>query len=105
MPLSESDQPKLYTSLAPWYLYLTRSEQEDYNKEAAHFRRLFEKWCVPAPKRIPELGCGGGNIAMHLKATYDLTLTDIAPAMLAVSKEQNPTCRHIEGDMRSFRMK
>ena len=33
-----------------------------------------------------------------------LTLTDISPGMLAVSRELNPACRHIQGDMRTMRL-
>jgi len=51
-----------------------------------------------------ELGSGGGNTASHLKARAHLTLTDVAPAMLALSATLNPECEHIEGDMRTLRL-
>ena len=33
-----------------------------------------------------------------------MTLTDLAPGMLAVSHKLNPECEHIEGDMRMLRL-
>jgi SAM-dependent methyltransferase len=51
-----------------------------------------------------ELGSGGGNTASHLKAVARLTLTDVAPAMLALSRTLNPECEHVEGDMRTLRL-
>lgn len=51
-----------------------------------------------------ELGSGGGSLAFHLKRHFGLTLTDKAPAMLAVSRAVNPDCEHLVGDMRSLRL-
>jgi SAM-dependent methyltransferase len=52
-----------------------------------------------------ELGSGGGNNAFHLKEFFDkLTLVDIAPRMLEVSRALNPECEHHVGDMRSVRL-
>jgi hypothetical protein len=51
-----------------------------------------------------ELGSGGGSLAFHLKPHFQLTLTDRAPGMLAVSRQLNPECEHVEGDMRSLRL-
>lgn len=53
---------------------------------------------------VLELGSGGGNNATHLRAWYDLTLSDLSEAMLAVSREQNPGIEHIHGDMRTLRI-
>ena len=33
-----------------------------------------------------------------------MTLTDIAPGMLAMSESINPECEHIVGDMRTLRL-
>ena len=54
--------------------------------------------------KILELGSGGGHNASHLKAHYELTLVDIAPEMLDVSRALNPECEHLEGDMTSVRL-
>jgi SAM-dependent methyltransferase len=62
---------------------------------------LREAATIPA-ETLLELGCGGGSVAFHLKNHFRLTLTDISPQMLAVSRAVNPECEHIEGDMRSL---
>ena len=51
-----------------------------------------------------ELGSGGGSFAFHLKRYFGLTLTDISPDMLAVSRTVNPECEHLVSDMRSLRL-
>lgn len=51
-----------------------------------------------------ELGAGGGSLAFHLKRVFRLTLTDVSPAMLAVSRRVNPECEHLVGDMFSLRL-
>jgi SAM-dependent methyltransferase len=53
---------------------------------------------------VLELGSGGGNNASHLKAHFELTLTDLSEEMLAVSRELNPECEHVQGDMRTLRL-
>jgi SAM-dependent methyltransferase len=52
-----------------------------------------------------ELGSGGGNNAFHMKKRFTLTLTDVSPGMLAVSRGINPACEHVVGDMRTLRLK
>lgn len=51
-----------------------------------------------------ELGSGGGNNASYLKKHFQMTLVDLSPGMLAVSRRLNPECEHIEGDMRTVRL-
>ena len=55
-----------------------------------------------SPRKLLELGCGGGSLAHHLKGRFQLTLSDRSPQMLAVSREVNPECEHVLGDMRSL---
>jgi SAM-dependent methyltransferase len=51
------------------------------------------------------LGSGGGSNAYYLKQICSqVTLTDISPEMLAVSRVINPECEHIAGDMRNLRL-
>ena len=51
-----------------------------------------------------ELGSGGGNNAFHLKSKFEMTLVDLSPQMLAVSRTLNPECEHREGDMRTVNL-
>ncbi len=92
----------LYTELAPWWPLC--SDPAEYEEETRIFERtLFQNSSVP-PRNLLELGSGGGNNASHLKARFHLTLVDISPAMLKVSRRLNPECEHIRGDMRTVRL-
>jgi SAM-dependent methyltransferase len=93
---------KLYGELAEWWP--TFSTPEEYREEAAFFERVLTESCDPAPERVLELGSGGGNNASHLKAHFAMTLVDLSPHMLAVSRALNPECEHIEGDIRTLRL-
>lgn len=60
---------------------------------------------LPASPTLLEMGCGGGSNAVHLKAHFaDVTLTDLSPHMLALSRSLNPDCEHLLGDMRTLRL-
>jgi SAM-dependent methyltransferase len=93
---------KLYGELAEWWPIF--SAPEEYRKEAAFFARVLTESCDPAPGRVLELGSGGGNNASHLKASFQMTLVDLSPHMLAVSRALNPECEHLEGDIRTMRL-
>lgn len=93
---------KLYHDLAAWWPLL--SAPEEYKEEADFFRPLLIEACATPPRTLLELGSGGGNNASHLKAHFQMTLTDLSPGMLAVSRALNPECEHVEGDMRTVRL-
>ncbi|MDZ4278749.1 MAG: class I SAM-dependent methyltransferase, partial [Dehalococcoidia bacterium] len=95
-------QPKLYGKLAPWFHLLTAPE--DYGEEASIYRRLIVGATKPRPRTLLELGSGGGNTASHLKQHFRMTLTDLSPAMLRLSRSINPECEHVRGDMRTLRL-
>jgi SAM-dependent methyltransferase len=97
-----SDSPRLYHDLAGWFHLLTAPE--DYAEEAEVYRRVLIESSEIQVGRVLELGSGGGNNASHLKAGFELTLVDLAPAMLEVSGALNPECRHVVGDMRTVRL-
>jgi SAM-dependent methyltransferase len=54
---------------------------------------------------VLELGSGGGNSAQHLKRRFAMTLVDISPRMLRVSRRLNPDCEHVRADIRSLRLR
>jgi SAM-dependent methyltransferase len=56
------------------------------------------------PRQVLELGSGAGNIASHFKKRFAMTLVDLSPQMLAVSKALNPECEHVRGDIRRVRL-
>jgi SAM-dependent methyltransferase len=94
--------PRLYGELATWFHLLTAPE--DYAEEAEIFRRIIADNCDGPALTVLELGSGGGNNASHLKAHFALTLVDRSLEMLGVSRELNPECEHVEGDMRTVRL-
>jgi SAM-dependent methyltransferase len=92
---------QLYGHLATWWPLI--SPVEDYAEEAAFAIGLLR--AEPGPVReVLELGSGGGHNAFHFKAHFDLTLVDLSPDMLAMSRQLNPECTHLEGDMRTVRL-
>lgn len=90
---------KLYDELADWWPLF--SAPSDYVEEAAFFADLLTQECNPPPRTVLELGSGGGNNALYLKSKFEMTLVDLSPQMIAVSRALNPECDHREGDMRT----
>jgi SAM-dependent methyltransferase len=94
---------KLYSQLAAWWPLL--SPVADYAEEASFFLQLMKEGGLPPALSLLELGSGGGSNAFYLKQYFDrVTLTDVSPQMLTVSRMINPTCEHLEGDMRTLRL-
>ncbi|MEV0720157.1 class I SAM-dependent methyltransferase [Asanoa sp. NPDC050611] len=88
---------RFYGDLAPWWSLI--SPAEDYVEEAAFAATLLD-----GARTVLELGSGGGHNAVHLKRRFDLTLVDLAEAMLAESRKINPELEHRQGDMRTVRL-
>lgn len=95
--------PRLYSDFAKWWPLL--SAPEDYKEEAVFFYQTILELSSTPPRTLLELGSGGGNNASHLKTYFDMTLVDLSPEMLAVSKKLNSECTHILGDMRTLALK
>ena len=96
------DGLRLYDELADWFHLLTAPEE--YADEAAFILDLLREHVDGPLGTLLELGSGGGNTASHLRAHLRLTLTDLAPAMLDLSRTLNPGCEHLLGDMRTLRL-
>jgi SAM-dependent methyltransferase len=96
------EQPRLYGELASWFHLL--SAPADYAEEAEFARKLLVEAADPPPRTVLELGSGGGNNASHLKANFQMTLVDLSPGMLELSRTINPECEHIAGDMKTLRL-
>jgi SAM-dependent methyltransferase len=93
---------RLYRELADWWPLL--SPVEEYAADAAVLERVFSS--APGPVRtILDLGSGGGHVATYLARQFTLTLVDLSAEMLAVSRELNPGCEHIRGDMLTLRLR
>jgi hypothetical protein len=96
------DAPRLYGELSRWFHLITAPEE--YEEEARVYRKLFTEAGVRRGATILELGSGGGNNASHLKAHFRMTLADLSPQMLDISRELNPDLEHVQGDMRTLRL-
>jgi SAM-dependent methyltransferase len=94
--------PKLYGELAPWFHLLT--PPAEYEEEAGIYLRTIQEAADGPVRTVLELGSGGGNNASYLKEHFEMTLVDLSPAMLEVSRGLNPECEHLEGDMRTVRL-
>jgi SAM-dependent methyltransferase len=94
--------PKLYTDLTAWYHLV--DPPEDHADEAACYLDAFRQGIRGPAATLLDLGSGAGNNALHLKAHFACTLTDLSEPMLALSRARNPECEHIAGDMRTLRL-
>jgi trans-aconitate methyltransferase len=92
----------MYDDLAAWWPLL--SPPGDYGEEIEDLFARLGSQLPPEGATLLELGSGGGSFASHLKGRFRVTLTDISPAMLAVSRTVNPECEHLVGDMRGLRL-
>src|SRR5262245_38525341 len=95
-------QPLLYGELVPWYRLL--DPPADHLDEAEVYQQALERAVSPRPETLLELGAGAGGNASHLKRRFRCTLTDLAEPMLALSRQLNPECEHVAGDMRTIRL-
>jgi SAM-dependent methyltransferase len=96
-----ADGYRVYTDLAGWWPLI--SPPGEYADEAAYLAGVFGAAGIPV-RDVLDLGSGGGGVAVHLKDRLALTLVDLSDEMLAVSRQLNPECEHIRGDMRSIRL-
>jgi SAM-dependent methyltransferase len=92
---------QLYHGLADWWPLI--SPPEEYAEEAAFAGRVLRRATRPV-REVLELGSGGGHGASHLTPEFTMTLVDLSPGMLAVSRRLNPGCEHVQADMRTVRL-
>lgn len=92
---------RLYGELARWWPLI--SPVAEYEADAEVAARLLA-WADRPVREVLELGSGGGHTASYLTSRYALTLVDLSPRMLEVSRALNPGAEHRIGDMRSVRL-
>lgn len=92
-----------YDKLAGWWPLI--SPPSEYAEEAAFFLSLLAETAALPSATLLELGSGGGNNAVHMKPAFSsVTLVDLSEHMLAVSRDLNPDCEHVQGDLRTVRL-
>jgi trans-aconitate methyltransferase len=92
---------RFYSDLAEWWPLI--SPPEEYEEEAAFVASML-RMADPPTRTVLELGSGGGSNAFYLKRDFEMTLVDLSDGMLAVSRQLNPECEHLLGDMRTLRL-
>jgi trans-aconitate methyltransferase len=92
----------LYSDLTPWYRLI--DPLEDHLEEAEAYEAGFLRGIQGPAETLLELGSGAGNNAYYLKRRFRCTLADISEPMLALSRQINPDCDHVIGDMRTLRL-
>lgn len=92
---------RIYGDLAQWWPLI--SPPREYAEEAARLAAVFASAAIPV-REVLDLGSGGGHVAVHLTDRMALTLVDQSEQMLSVSRQLNPGCVHIQGDMRTRRL-
>jgi SAM-dependent methyltransferase len=91
----------LYGELAAWWPLI--SPPAEYATDAAAVRAVFAAAGAEVLTLL-DLGSGGGHMALHLADGRSMTLVDLSQQMLAVSRQLNPDCEHVQGDMLTIRL-
>ncbi|MEM9070122.1 MAG: methyltransferase domain-containing protein [Myxococcota bacterium] len=86
----------LYTELTDWYRLL--DPLADHATEAELYAAQL------SGETLLELGAGAGHNAFFLKDHFRCCLVDLSDPMLELSRELNPECEHLVGDMRTLRL-
>lgn len=90
---------KLYKELAGWWPLM--SPHTEYEEEAGLYLEIIRRH-HPGVRKAVEFGSGGGSNAFYFKEHFAMTLTDLSPDMLEVSRRLNPDCLHQAGDMHTI---
>jgi SAM-dependent methyltransferase len=95
------DTHDFYGVLAEWWPLI--SPVGEYAGEADGAAALLRRAKIPVAE-VLDLGSGGGHMAHHLSRHFTMTLVDISPEMVAVSRALNRACAHHVADMRTVRL-
>jgi len=103
-----ADPPRLYADLA--WLWPHLSPPEHYTAEAGRLNDLIAERLGPGPKRILELGAGGGHTLVHLAADggrggiHECVAVDLSEPMLEHCRTLIRGIDAVVGDMRDVRL-
>jgi SAM-dependent methyltransferase len=86
--------PALYGELAQYWPII--SPVNAYEDEGRFIAAILK---AGNAHEILEFGCGGGHLSYHLRDHFTMTLTDISPEMVDMSRRRNPMCDNRVADM------
>ena len=93
---------RLYTDIADWWQAI--SPPSEYAEEANLYAEMIRASALRPVREVLELGSGGGNNASHMKRAFCMILVEPADGMRGISRQLNPECIHLKGDMREVRL-
>jgi SAM-dependent methyltransferase len=93
---------RLYDDIADWWPVI--SPPSEYAEEAELYVEMICASARRPVREVLELGSGGGNNASHMKHAFAMTLVEPADGMREISRNLNPECTHLPGDMRHVRL-
>jgi SAM-dependent methyltransferase len=90
--------PSSYETFAPFYDAFTADS--DYEAWTSHALELARRHGMEGA-RLLDVACGTGkSFEPFLQRGFEVTATDVSPAMLAEAARKSPTVRLVEADMR-----
>ena len=93
---------QLYYDISEWWPVI--SPPSEYAEEAELYVEMIQAAAGRPVREVLELGSGGGNNASHMKRSFALTLVEPSDGMREMSRQLNPECTHLPGDMRDVRL-
>jgi ubiquinone/menaquinone biosynthesis C-methylase UbiE len=85
-----ADLARYYDDIYAW---------KDYAGEAVCITELVEQRCTSGGNELLDVACGTGEHIKYLLDRFNITGTDLNPAMLAVARQKFPNTSFIEADM------
>ena len=93
---------QLYHDIADWWPVI--SPPSEYAEEAELYVEMIQSAARRPVREVLELGSGGGNNDSQMKRSFALTLVEPSDGMREISRQLNPECTHLPGDMRHVRL-
>jgi len=93
---------RMWTDLAVYYdeMYAWK----DYASEAKRIEELIAERCKSRGNELLDVACGTGEHIRYLGDHFDVTGTDLNPAMLAIAHKKFPDASFVEADMQTMRL-
>src|SRR5882762_9133367 len=90
---------RLYSDLAAWWPLFAPVGY--YEEQAGYVAARLEEACPAKPRRVLELGSGGGSMAFHLRQHAGRSRVEPDDGMLSGSRRLYRGANHVTGHRRS----